>query len=38
MTYSFSGLEPGDYVVRTTVRDRAGNKQTAFDLTFAVRR
>lgn len=38
MTYSFSGLEPGDYVVRTTVRDRAGNKQTAFDLTFSVRR
>ncbi len=38
VTYSFSGLEPGDYVVRTTVRDRAGNKQTAFDLTFAVRR
>lgn len=38
MTYSFSGLEPGDYVVRTTVRDRAGDKQTAFDLTFAVRR
>ena len=38
VTYSFSGLEPGDYVVRTTVRDRAGHKQTAFDLTFAVRR
>lgn len=38
VTYSFSGLEPGDYVVRTSVRDRAGNKQTAFDLTFAVRR
>ncbi|WP_296572305.1 hypothetical protein [Phreatobacter sp.] len=38
VTYSFSGLEPGDYVVRTTVRDRAGNKQTAFDLSFAVRR
>ena len=38
MTYSFSGLEPGDYVVRTTVRDRAGNKQTAFDLAFSVRR
>ena len=38
MTYSFSGLEPGDYVVRTTVRDQAGNKQTSFDLSFAVRR
>ena len=38
VTYSFSGLEPGDYVVRTTVRDRVGAKQTAFDLAFAVRR
>jgi len=38
VTYSFSGLEPGDYVVRTTVRDRVGTKQTAFDLAFAVRR
>ncbi len=38
VTYSFSGLEPGDYVVRTQVRDRAGSKQTAFDLAFTVRR
>lgn len=38
VTYSFSGLEPGDYVVRTQVRDRAASKQTAFDLAFTVRR
>lgn len=38
VTYSFTGIEPGDYVVRTIVRDRAGNKQTSFDLTFTVRR
>lgn len=37
VTYSFSGVEPGDYVVRTTVRDRAGNKQTSFDLSFTVK-
>lgn len=38
VTYSFTGIEPGDYVVRTTVRDRVGAKQTSFDLTFSVRR
>lgn len=37
VTYSFSGVEPGDYVVRTTVRDRAGSKQTSFDLSFTVK-
>lgn len=37
VTYSFSGVEPGDYVVRTTVRDRAGNKQTSFDMSFTVK-
>ncbi|MBN8939484.1 MAG: hypothetical protein J0H01_08340 [Rhizobiales bacterium] len=37
LTYSFSGVEPGDYVVRTTVRDRAGSKQTSFDLSFTVK-
>lgn len=38
VTYSFTGLEPGDYVVRTTVRDRVGDKQTAFDQAFSVKR
>ncbi|MEI8146310.1 MAG: hypothetical protein WCH83_12685 [Alphaproteobacteria bacterium] len=38
VTYSFAGIEPGDYVVRTTIRDRAGSKQTSFDLTFSIRR
>jgi hypothetical protein len=38
VTYSFTGIEPGEYVVRTIVRDRAGNKQTSFDLSFSVRR
>lgn len=38
LTYSFTGIEPGDYVVRTIVNDRAGSKQTSFDLAFTVRR
>lgn len=37
VTYSFTGIEPGAYVVRTLVRDRAGNKQSSFDLAFQVR-
>jgi hypothetical protein len=37
VTYSFTGIEPGDYVVRTTVRDRVGNKQSSFDLAFQIR-
>ncbi|QCK85886.1 hypothetical protein E8L99_08980 [Phreatobacter aquaticus] len=38
LTYSFTGVEPGDYVVRTIVNDRAGNKQTSFDIAFSVRK
>ncbi|MFN3854848.1 MAG: hypothetical protein ACK4M0_10660 [Phreatobacter sp.] len=37
VTYGFTGIEPGAYVVRTLVRDRAGNKQSSFDLAFHVR-
>lgn len=37
VTYGFTGIEPGAYVVRTLVRDRAGNKQSSFDLAFQVR-
>ena len=37
VTYSFTGIEPGEYVVRTTVRDRVGNKQSSFDLAFSIR-
>lgn len=37
VTYSFTGIEPGDYVVRTTVRDRVGAKQSSFDLAFQIR-
>lgn len=37
VTYSFRGVEPGEYVVRTTIRDRASNKQTAFDVSFTIR-
>lgn len=38
VTYAFTGIEPGDYVVRTIVRDRVGAKQTSFDLAFTIRR
>jgi len=34
--YSFTGLEPGDYTVVTTLRDRNSNKTGSFELPFTI--
>ncbi len=38
VTYNFSGIEPGDYLVRTIVRDGVTQKNAAFDLPFTIRK
>jgi hypothetical protein len=34
LDYNFSGLEPGDYEVITTVRDRNSDKRASFGMKF----
>ncbi len=39
VSYNFSsGIEPGDYVIRTIVRDVVSQKQTQFDLPFTIKK
>jgi len=38
VTYNFSGLEPGDYTIRTIIRDGVSQKQTQFDLPFSIKK
>ncbi len=36
ITYSFSGIEPGDYVVETRIRDLNSDKSTSFPTRFSI--
>jgi hypothetical protein len=36
ITYSFSGVEPGDYVVETRIRDLNSDKSTSFPTKFSI--
>lgn len=36
ITYTFDGVEPGDYIVTTTVRDQNSDETTSFDLPFKI--
>ena len=36
LTYDFSGVQPGDYIVKTTVKDVKSGKNNAFSLPFTM--
>jgi hypothetical protein len=36
LTYTFSGIEPGDYVVETTIRDQNSDKKVTFATPFKI--
>lgn len=36
LTYTFEGIEPGDYIVTTTVRDMNSDETTSFDMPFKI--
>ncbi len=36
LTYTFSGIEPGDYIVETTIRDQNSDKKVTFPTPFKI--
>ena len=36
LTYTFEGIQPGDYVITTTVRDQNSDETTTFDMPFKI--
>ena len=36
ITYTFSGIEPGDYVVQTNIRDQNSDKTVTFSTPFKI--
>jgi hypothetical protein len=36
LTYTFSGIEPGDYIVETTIRDQNSEKKVTFPTPFKI--
>jgi hypothetical protein len=36
LTYTLDGIEPGDYIITTTVRDQNSDETTSFDMPFKI--